>query len=179
MAAARRVARKLILAVFATLIVSAPGTRAEWDGLLFSPNRLDLPASQFGPTEPREKPSGAAKQDATQWMRLPQAVPFIDSPWRSFGRDFGGNIGARDNFRNFGDVSTSGSTNDRLWLGNSYLGIQTQKTLQGLDRFWRTDCATDEDCADYSGLPRSEAPKKGMKNLRKPFIGLSITTPLQ
>ena len=41
--------------------------------------------------------------------------------------------------------------------------------------FKRTDCASDDECADYSGLPKSEPSKRTLKNLRKPFIGLSIT----
>jgi hypothetical protein len=179
MAAARRVAGKPILIVLAALMLSASGAGAEWNELLFSPNLSDLPASQLGRSEPQEKPAGAIKQDSTQWMSLPQAVPFIDSPTRSFGKDFGGNIGTGSKLRNFGDAGTSGSTNDQFRLGNSYLGIQTQKHVQGLDRFWRTDCATDEDCVDYSGLPRSEPHKKDIKSFRKPFFGLSITTPLQ
>jgi hypothetical protein len=179
MAAARRVAGKPILIVLAALMLSASGAGAEWNELLFSPNLSDLPARQLGRSEPQEKPTGAIKQDATQWMSLPQPVPFVDSPWRSFGKDFGGNIGTGSKLRNFGDAGTGGSTDDQFRLGNSYLGIQTQKHVQGLDRFWRTDCATDEDCGDYSGLPRSGPQKKDIKSFRKPFFGLSITTPLQ
>jgi len=180
MAAARRVAGKPILVVLAALMLSATGAGAEWNELLFSPNLSDPSASQPGRSEPREKSSGATKQqDATQWMSLPQAVPFVDSPWRSFGKDFGGNAGAGSKLRSFGDAGTSESVNDQFRLGNSYLGIQTQRQLEGLDRFWRTDCATDEDCVDYSGLPRSRSQKKDIKSFRKPFFGLSITTPLQ
>lgn len=178
MAVARRVAGKLILVAFATLIVSATGTRADWDKLLFSQNQSDLPASQSDRTEP--KSSGPVKQDAAQWMALPEAVPFIDLPWRSFGTDFSGNIGSSKNFKGFDDTpSTSGSGYDGFQIGNSYLGIQMEKTIQGLDRFWRTDCPTDDECTDYSGLPKAGPSKKGTKNFRKPFFGLSITTPLQ
>ena len=76
--------------------------------------------------------------------------------------------------------SMSGSINrtDQLRLGDSYLAVQTEKSVQVIERFKRSDCMTDDECADYSGLPKSEPAKRTLKNLRKPFLGLSITRPL-
>lgn len=62
---------------------------------------------------------------------------------------------------------------------DSYLRIQTQKTLQTPPPFRRSDCSTDDECADYSGLPKSKSPKSALNNLKNPFIGFSVTTPLQ
>jgi hypothetical protein len=69
--------------------------------------------------------------------------------------------------------------NGEFQLGNSYIGVQTEKNLRPFEPFRQGDCATDDECAEYSGLPKTEPPKKGMKHFRKPFIGLSITTPLR
>jgi hypothetical protein len=183
MEAEQQFAQKLILAVAATLIMLATGTRADSGKPLFSPNPSVDP-SQFDQAKLHEKSSSAIKQDnnSTKWHRLPQAVPFTDLHWRSSGTDFGKNAGDGNGFKNFRDVSsTSGSTkpNDQFRLGNGYLGIQTQKSLRTPEPLRRADCTTDDECADYSGLPKSEPPKTNVKNLRKPFIGLSITAPLQ
>ena len=59
--------------------------------------------------------------------------------------------------------------------GGTYLDLRTKKTLKTFEPLRRSGCETDEECADYSGLPRSEPPK----GLKKPFLGLSITKPLQ
>jgi hypothetical protein len=79
------------------------------------------------------------------------------------------------------DKSTSeaATSPDQFRLGNSYIGVQTQKSLQPPEPLRRSDCPRDEDCTDYPGLPKSGAPKSTVKSLRKPFIGLSITTPLR
>jgi hypothetical protein len=183
MEAVQQLAQKLILAVAATLVMLATGVRADAEELLFSPYPW-VDSSQFDQTQLREKSSGAIKQDnnSTKRRRLPQASPPTDLHWRSFDTDFGKNTGGGNGFKNSRDASsTSGSTNpnDKFRLGNGYLGIQTQKSLQTPEPFRRSGCATDDECADYSGLPKSEPPKSTVKNLRKPFIGLSITAPLQ
>jgi hypothetical protein len=63
--------------------------------------------------------------------------------------------------------------------GQIRLGIETRKSLQTPEYLRRSDCADDDECEEYSGLPRSQPGKMTVKNLKKPFIGLSITTPLQ
>jgi hypothetical protein len=72
--------------------------------------------------------------------------------------------------------SSNGSANP---IGQFRLGIETRKSLQTPEYLRRSDCADDDECEEYSGLPRSQPGKMTVKNLKKPFIGLSITTPLQ
>jgi hypothetical protein len=180
---AQQFAQKLMLAVAATLIMLGTGVRADSEELLFSPNP-SVDFSQSDQTELPEKSSSAIKQDdnSIKWLRVPQAPPFTDLHRRSFGTDFTKDIGASNSFKNSRDVSPmSGSTNlsDQFRLGNSYLEIQTQKSLQTPESLRPNDCPKDEECADYSGLPKSEPRKTTVKSLRKPFIGLSITAPLQ
>jgi hypothetical protein len=64
-------------------------------------------------------------------------------------------------------------------IGSFRLGIETRKSVQLPEALRRNDCATDDECEDYSGLPKSGQEKKTLKGLKKPFIGLSITAPLQ
>jgi hypothetical protein len=179
----QQLAQKLMLAVAATLIMLETGVRADSEELLFSPNP-SVDSSQSDQAELHEKSSSAIRQDnnSTKWMGVPQAPPFTDLHRRSFGTDFSKNIGAGNSFKNSRDVSPmSGSTNlsDQFRLGNSYLGIQAQKSLQAPESLRPSDCPRDEECADYSGLPKAEPRKTTVKSLRKPFIGLSITAPLQ
>jgi hypothetical protein len=135
--------------------------------------------SQFDQTRLPEKSGSAIKQDddSTKWTRFPQ-VPFTDFDWASFDRDFRKASGGDGLKNSKGPLSTSESANSngKFSFGDTYLRIQTQKNLQSP---WRTDCASDDECADYSGLPKSEPSKRTLKNLRKPFIGLSVTRPLQ
>src|SRR5262245_41668000 len=63
--------------------------------------------------------------------------------------------------------------------GQFRLGIETQKRLQTPETLRPTGCVIDDECEEYSGLPKSEPGRKAVKNLKKPFIGLSITAPLQ
>jgi hypothetical protein len=67
---------------------------------------------------------------------------------------------------------------DQLRLGESYIGVKTEKSVP-MSPLKRSDCTTDDECADYSGLPKSEPARRTFKSLRKPFLGLSISTPLQ
>jgi hypothetical protein len=180
MGAGRRFTHKLILIVAATLMVWAPFSNAGSQDLIFSPSKSGGGASRFEQAQLPEKSASPIKQDdeSTKWTKLPQ-IPFIDLDRDSLGTDFNKTIGG-NGFKNPRDVpSISGSenSNDKFSFGNSYLGIQTQKNLQ--TPFRQTDCASDDECADYSGLPKSEPSKRTIKNLRKPFIGLSITTPIQ
>lgn len=63
--------------------------------------------------------------------------------------------------------------------GQFRVGIQTQKSVPAPEPLRRSDCEINDECDDYSGLPKSQPRKITPKNFRKPFIGLSITTPLQ
>ena len=180
MGAGRRFAHKLFLILAAILMVLAPLAIADSQDLIFSPSISGSGPSQFDQTQLPEKSASTIKQDddSAKWTGLPQ-IPFA-GPYRdSFGMDFSKTMGG-NGFKNHWDLpSTSGSenSNDKFLFGNSYLGIQTQKSFQ--TPFRRTDCASDDECADYSGLPKSEPSKRTLKNLKKPFIGLSITRPLQ
>ena len=117
-------------------------------------------------------------------MRLAQASPLADLPPGSLdtnsknsGEIDSGKAGA-SGFNRFQDVSSiSGSANqsDRLRLG-----IETEKSLQTPKSLRRVnDCADDDECDDYSGLPRSHRAHSTLKSLITPFIGLSITSPLR
>jgi len=136
-------------------------------------SKLVAPAQSSGPI--------GRDDNWTKWLAPPEVAPQFDLHWRPFDAEFSKNP-AGGGLRNPTNPSPmSGSTNpgERFSLGNSYLGIETQKGLQ--NPFRRTDCANDDECADYSGLPKSEPPsnKKNLKNLKKPFIGLSVTKPIQ
>jgi hypothetical protein len=63
--------------------------------------------------------------------------------------------------------------------GQFRLGIQTQRNVQTPEPLRRSDCEINDECDDYSGLPKSHPQKITTKNFKKPFIGLSISAPLQ
>jgi hypothetical protein len=63
--------------------------------------------------------------------------------------------------------------------GQFRVGIQTRKNVETPEPLRRSDCEINDECEDYSGLPQSRPRKITTKNFRKPFFGLSITTPLQ
>jgi len=160
MGAEQQSAQRMIFALAAALIMLATGVRAHSEQLLFSPNPL-LGSGQFDQTQLPETSSSAIKQgnNSTPWTSVP--------PRRSFGADVDKN------------TSELATPPDQFRLGNSYIGVQTQKSLQTPDPLRRSDCAQDEDCTDYPGMPQSAPPKTTVKSFRKPFIGLSITAPLR
>lgn len=179
MGAPRRFAHRLILGVAATLTVLVTFADASAQNQIFSPSLSGAGSRQIDQTQSTEKSASTIKQDDewTKWMRLPQA-PYLNSYWDSFDADFTRNIGGNGfkESRDRASTSKPASSTDTFSFGKSYLGIQTEKDLKSP---WRTDCASDDECADYSGLPKSEPSKRTLKNLRKPFFGLSVTTPLQ
>jgi hypothetical protein len=131
-------------------------------------------------TVPTESSSPIGRDDNwTKWIELPEVAPYFDLYWRPLDTDFtknfeGGLRTPRDS------LSASGSDNpsERSSIGNR-LGIQTQKALQDPFR-QRSDCVTDEECADSLGMPKREAPSKNaIKNFKQPYIGLSVTRPIQ
>jgi len=138
--------------------------------LLFSPNLTNIVPRQLDKAEATEK-SATALEQVNNWTRLP--------PNYTFGTDSSGNNSLANTFRNWREQPpASGNSNDQFRIGNNYLAIQTRKNLQ-LDVLRRNECETDEACAEYFGLPKSEPPKGSAKTLKKPFIGFSITRPLQ
>jgi len=68
---------------------------------------------------------------------------------------------------------------DQFRLGNNYVGIQMERSVQTPDLIRRRDCPMDEDCTDYPAPTKSGTPKPAAKSFRKPYIGLSVTTPLR
>ena len=80
-----------------------------------------------------------------------------------------------------------GSQDERTRLAQVF-EIQTQKNVQPPEALRRSDCIPGEECEDYSGLPtfdsgkstiKNSPGKDTVKNLKKPFIGFSITRPIQ
>lgn len=71
------------------------------------------------------------------------------------------------------------SRNDSLRIGESSVGIKTEKSLRVIEAYKQNDCVSDDDCEDYSGLPKSAPARRTLKNVRKPFLGLSISRPIE
>jgi hypothetical protein len=154
----------------AVCILGCPPAPAQDAGT--KPNTA-APAQSASPT--------ARDDDWTKWIGRPDIAPYFDLQWRPLDMDFNKSIGG-GGLRDARDAAPmSGATNpsERFSLGNNYLGIQTQKALQDPFR-QRTDCATDDECAEYSGVPKPAAPaKKSLKTFKTPFMGLSVTRPIQ
>jgi hypothetical protein len=148
------------IALAATLMVAAAFSAHSHD--FSSPPQPS--AVQFDTGQKGEMPSSASPNNSTALTPMPR--PF--SPRRPVGVD--------------ADQIASGlsTPTDQFRLGNSYIGIQTQRILQPPDQIRRSDCPIDEDCTDYPGAPRSMSPKPStIKSLRRSYIGLSITAPLR
>jgi hypothetical protein len=173
-------ARKLIAGVGATLIVLATGAGAPAEEPLFSPNAPGATGSQARPAATAEKPPSRTEQDPglSEWVTLPAVS---DPYWPSFDSSIGGQVRAGTSFdrNNAPSPSAAATPGDQLRVGSSYLGIQTQKNVQALQSLRRNDCEDDDECAEYSGLPKSGQPKASVRNFKRPFIGLSITRPLE
>jgi hypothetical protein len=112
---------------------------------------------------------------STQSRLLSQDSPFGGSNGSGFRIDW-------DRLKSFTATPQANrfdKSKDHLHLGDSYIELQTEKSLQTFEPLRRADCAPEDECADYPGLPTAERPRKSIKHFRKPFIGLSITRPLQ
>ena len=70
------------------------------------------------------------------------------------------------------------AANSGFTVGNSAVGIRTEKMLAAPAPFTRSDC-TGDDCADYSPLPKLRSPHASTKTFKQPYLGLSISKPLQ
>jgi hypothetical protein len=177
----QRLARNLTAPVAAALIVLATGPAVPAEEPLSSPNAPSATGSQANPAGTAELLQGRTMQEPglSAWMTLPA----VSDPayWSSFDSSVGGQVRAGTSFdRNDAPSSSAAATpSDQLRVGSSYLGIQTQKNVQALQSLRRNDCEDDDECAEYSGLPKSGQPKASVKNFKRPFIGLSITRPLE
>ena len=49
-------------------------------------------------------------------------------------------------------ANDSTKQSDKVQLGGSYIGVQTEKTVRVIDPAKPTDCANDDDCMDYTNL---------------------------
>jgi hypothetical protein len=177
----QQLAYKLTCALAATFMVLATGAVGRTEESLPSP---DLQAG----TGPQARPAGAAErlpgrtvQDPglSEWVTLPA----VSDPayWSSFDSSIGGQVRAGISFdrNNAPSPSAAATPSDQLRVGSSYLGIQIEKNVQALQSLRRNDCEDDDECAEYSGLPKSRQPKASVRNFKRPFIGLSITRPLE
>jgi hypothetical protein len=115
----------------------------------------------------------------TKWLDLPPIAPHLDWYTRPVETDFGKNGNGLKSPRASAQGSGSTEPADRFAFGSNYFGIETQKGLQDPFR-QRKDCANDDECAEFSGLPKSGGQaKKSFKNFKPPFIGLSVTRPIE
>jgi hypothetical protein len=183
---AQRRAGKLAIAVAAAAVVlggpvSAAPRAAENGSLFFTPQLFDASKLEHSPTAP--KPDNRSHALANS----PLLAPNSGSSWSTFGSglDTDGASGNQMNSFRY-EPASPGSANsfDTFKFGNSHLGFETQRRLQTPMPLRRSDCTTDEECSDYSGLSRSKMhdPAGGhspIGNLKKPFIGLSVTTPIE
>ena len=76
-------------------------------------------------------------------------------------------------------IRRAAGRNESPHIGESSIGIKTEKSLLVIEAYKENDCASDDDCADYSGLPKSAPARRTLKNVRKPFFGLSISRPIE
>jgi hypothetical protein len=174
----RQLARKLIASAAAALIVLATGPATAAEEPLFSPDAPGATAYQASPAGAAEIWPGQSVQNPglSEWMTS-HAVS--DPYWPSFDSSIGGNVRGGTSFDRNNSPGAAAAPGDQLKVGSSYLGIQIEKNLQVLECLRRIDCPTDDECAEYSGLPKSGQPKASVKNFKRPFIGLSITRRLE
>jgi hypothetical protein len=170
-----QLARKLILFLFAAVLVLATGGAAAAEEPSLSPNVPAATGTQG--SQPSVSNMEAQREEdnrLSHWMTLPPAYDPAD--WSSFGSSVGGNLRAGSTFNRNASASSSAAPQ----VGSSYLGIQTNKNVQVLQSLRPNDCGDDDECAEYTGLPRTAQPKTSatMKDLKRQFIGLSITRPL-
>jgi hypothetical protein len=176
----RQFADELTCALAATFMVLATGAVSRAEESLPSPDLQAGTGPQARPAGSAEKPPSRTEQDpgSSEWVTLPAVS---DPYWPSFDSSIGGNVRAGTSFdrNNVPSPSAAAAPGDQLKVGRNYLGIQIEKNVQALESLRRIDCPTDDECAEYSGLPKSGQPKASTRNFKRPFIGLSITRPLE
>jgi hypothetical protein len=191
----RRLGHKLRVVAAAALVLMASGVNAETQSSAKSDKLLVAPIpSDSGPNTAKQPKAGNSRSltrdrgvPADIWTSQPVG-PHSDSYWNPFGIDVGAGADGDGRSKKFGyapPVPGSANSFDKLKIGDGYLGVDTQRRLQTRVPSGKVDCATDEECQDYSALPgsrsrgsvgtSSSSPVHG----RKPFFGLSITTPIE
>jgi hypothetical protein len=181
--AIQRHIHKLAFIAAAALVVFASSARAEPEPaenekLLFSPNLLGSGSNTL---------ERFSTNPSSTWGNLPKLARYPDSYWSTPGIDLSADVGSGKQSNKFRYVPPSGAsvnTFDQFKLGDSYLGIETKRRLQTHVPSGKVDCSTDEECEDYSVMPRSRSrgsagPRSSNILSRKPFLGLSVTTPIQ
>jgi hypothetical protein len=83
---------------------------------------------------------------------------FPSSYWNTFGGDPHELEGTRKQTNRFRNAPKSTATSlDQFKLGDSYLGIETKRQMRPPVSSQRSGCTTDEECEDYSPIPKSKA----------------------
>ena len=115
-----------------------------------------------------------ASSNSNYWTSIP-ALSFDNPSWRVVNPDHSQDLKPGEP-----KAYSRIPTNRPPPSGKPEFGFQTQRFLSTPEPLRRADCASDEECADYSGLPRFKPhPGSGVKGIRKPYLGLSVTTPIQ
>jgi hypothetical protein len=173
----------------AVIIVLTTGAQAESQSAenqdtIVAPKLLDISPKHLDRNRLHQKSFHGIKQDnkRSKWTTIPEDSPLIGLPWQSFSANYNTGIRTNDGFKTFQGLSAAGESKtpiDQFQFGDGYIGIQTQKTFRIPQLSGQPDCTTDDECADYSGLPKATQPNTSRKIIHKPFVGLSITTPLK
>jgi hypothetical protein len=123
----------------------------------------------YGQARSEELPISPSSSDVA--AQLKQA----EQPSIALGVPNGGNGNTSKAVPSRGATDRDGSVR----IGESSIGIKTDKSLRVIEPYKENDCANDDDCSDYSGLPKSAPARRTLKNVRKPFFGLSISRPIE
>lgn len=167
---------KLTLLVLTTLFVAVASAalRAE---VLFWPYTLDGASGYLGPIQPSTRVSTGAAANAADGPDLQSVSSLAQWQWDDLSSVLSGNPGEIQGLKGFRTIPEEPA--NYFLLGGGRLGIETEKNVRS-DPLRRNECTMDEDdCMDNSGLPKTGPGKRNLKTLRKPYIGLSITRPLQ
>ena len=191
---------QLLLVAAAILALMTSGAKAELqsakgDRLPVAPSLSDSGSSTSKQSVSANKPSTTWKKKrvrANAWTNTPPVSSYSAPYWNPFGIDDSAGLdpnGGSKKFRYTSPASGAASSFDKLKLGDSYLGVDTQRRLQTHVPSGKVDCATDEECEDYSAMPRAKSrglvgtsaspSSPNLLHSRKPFFGLSVTTPIE
>ena len=150
--------------------------------LVFSPSSDVVRHKNAQPERPSQRSNGKIVQSRrapSVWAKFPKDFWQTDWSERQISPGLNSNAGA-----SAGGVLSAApavgttSQNDPTLFGRSNLQFRTAKNFQTPEPFRRTDCNEDE-CTDYSPFPKFKPSKTNPKTMRKPYLGLSITTPIQ
>jgi len=148
------------------------------------PNSSDVDSKNINQNKLPQKSHQGIKQDdkLSKWPKMLESYSPVDWPRQTFVMDYNKVIGYNDGSKTFRGLSAAGASKtpiDQFQFGDSYIGIQAQKNFRTPQPSGSPDCKSDEECADYSALPKAKQQNTSAKNIRKPFLGLSITTPIE